>query len=112
VTLLPAGLVLALAGPVIAAASHIGVQVSVITELILVVLVLGPAPTTASSSSFESARRSGAASPPRRRGARRRDRGRIHHLSALIVIGALLSLVIAQFGFYQGSARRSPSASP
>mgnify|MGYP001796252835 CR=1 FL=1 len=41
VTLIPAGIVLALASPVIAAATHIGVQVSSITQILLIVLVLG-----------------------------------------------------------------------
>lgn len=41
VTLLPAALVLALASPVIAGATHLGVQVSAITQFILIVLVLG-----------------------------------------------------------------------
>ena len=41
VTLVPAALVLALASPVIAGATHLGVQVSAITQFILIVLVLG-----------------------------------------------------------------------
>jgi uncharacterized membrane protein YdfJ with MMPL/SSD domain len=41
VTLLPAALVLALSSPVIAASTRIGVQVSSITQIILIVLVLG-----------------------------------------------------------------------
>jgi RND superfamily putative drug exporter len=103
VTLLPAGLVLALAGPVIAAASHIGVQVSVITELILVVLVLGAGTDYGLFLVFR-------VREEIRRGLAPRDAvvravetvGESITFSALIVIGALLSLVIAQFGFYQG----------
>jgi RND superfamily putative drug exporter len=103
VTLLPAGLVLALAGPVIAAASHIGVQVSIITELILVVLVLGAGTDYGLFLVFR-------VREEIRRGLAPRDAvvravetvGESITFSALIVIGALLSLVIAQFGFYQG----------
>jgi RND superfamily putative drug exporter len=103
VTLLPAGLVLALAGPVIAAASHIGVQVSVITELILVVLVLGAGTDYGLFLVFR-------VREEIRRGLAPRDAvvravetvGESITFSALIVIGALISLVVAQFGFYQG----------
>ncbi len=103
VTLLPAGLVLALAGPVIAAASHIGVQVSIITELILVVLVLGAGTDYGLFLVFR-------VREEIRRGLAPRDAvvravetvGESITFSALIVIGALVSLVIAQFGFYQG----------
>lgn len=103
VTLLPAGLVLALAGPVIAASSHIGVQVSIITELILVVLVLGAGTDYGLFLVFR-------VREEIRRGLAPRDAvvravetvGESITFSALIVIGALLSLVIAQFGFYQG----------
>jgi RND superfamily putative drug exporter len=103
VTLLPAGLVLALAGPVIAAASHIGVQVSIITELILVVLILGAGTDYGLFLVFR-------VREEIRRGLTPRDAvvravetvGESITFSALIVIGALLSLVIAQFGFYQG----------
>jgi RND superfamily putative drug exporter len=103
VTLLPAGLVLALAGPVITAASHIGVQVSVITELLLVVLILGAGTDYGLFLVFR-------VREEIRRGLAPRDAvvravetvGESITFSALIVIGALLSLVIAQFGFYQG----------
>ncbi len=103
VTLLPAGLVLALAGPVIAAANHIGVQVSIITELILVVLILGAGTDYGLFLVFR-------VREEIRRGLAPRDAvvrsvetvGESITFSALIVIGALLSLVIAQFGFYQG----------
>jgi RND superfamily putative drug exporter len=103
VTLLPAGLVLALAGPVITAASHVGVQVSVITELLLVVLILGAGTDYGLFLVFR-------VREEIRRGLAPRDAvvravetvGESITFSALIVIGALLSLVIAQFGFYQG----------
>ncbi len=103
ITLLPAGLVLALASPVIAAASHLGVQVSTITELLLVVLVLGAGTDYGLFLVFR-------VREEIRRGLAPRDAvvravetvGESITFSALIVIGALLSLVIAQFGFYQG----------
>jgi RND superfamily putative drug exporter len=103
ITLLPAGLVLALASPVIAAASHIGVQVSTITELLLVVLVLGAGTDYGLFLVFR-------VREEIRRGLAPRDAvvravetvGESITFSALIVIGALLSLVIAQFGIYQG----------
>ncbi len=41
VTLLPAAFVLVLAGPVIAESTKLGVQVSSITQLLLIVLILG-----------------------------------------------------------------------
>ena len=102
VTLLPAGLVLALAGPVIAAASHIGVQVSVITELILVVLVLGAGTDYGLFLVFRMREEL-------RRGLDPRDAvrravatvGESITFSALIVMAALMSLIIAQFDFYQ-----------
>ena len=103
VTLLPAGLVLALAGPVIAAASHIGVQVSVITELILVVLVLGAGTDYGLFLVFRVREEIRSGLAPRDAVVRAVETvGESITFSALIVIGALLSLVIAQFGFYQG----------
>ena len=103
VTLLPAGLVLALAGPVIAAASHIGVQVSIITELILVVLVLGAGTDYGLFLVFRVREEIRRGLVPRDAVVRAVETvGESITFSALIVIGALLSLVIAQFGFYQG----------
>ena len=103
VTLLPAGLVLALAGPVIAAASHIGVQVSVITELILVVLILGAGTDYGLFLVFRVREEIRRGLVPRDAVVRAVETvGESITFSALIVIGALLSLVIAQFGFYQG----------
>jgi RND superfamily putative drug exporter len=103
VTLLPAGLVLALAGPVIAAASHIGVQVSIITELILVVLVLGAGTDYGLFLVFRVREEIRRGLEPREAVVRAVETvGESITFSALIVIGALLSLIIAQFGIYQG----------
>jgi RND superfamily putative drug exporter len=103
VTLGPAGLVLALAGPVIAASSHIGVQVSIITELILVVLVLGAGTDYGLFLVFRVREEIRRGLAPHAAVVRAVETvGESITFSALIVIGALLSLVIAQFGFYQG----------
>ncbi len=102
VTLLPAALVLALSGPVVAEATHIGVQVSVITQVILIVLVLGAGTDYGLFLVF--------------RVREELRRGLLPHaavvtavstvgesitFSALTVIAALLSLILAQFGLYQ-----------
>lgn len=102
VTLVPAGLVLLLASPVIAAATHLGVQVSSITQLILVVLVLGAGTDYGLFLVFRTREEL-------RRGLEPLDAvrhavstvGESIAFSALIVIAALMSLTIAQFGFYQ-----------
>ena len=102
VTLVPAGLVLALASPVIAAATHIGVQVSSITQVLLIVLVLGAGTDYGLFLVFRTREEL-------RRGMEPHDAvrravatvGESITFSALIVIAALMSLVIAQFGFYQ-----------
>ncbi|MGA8015848.1 MAG: MMPL family transporter, partial [Candidatus Dormiibacterota bacterium] len=103
VTLLPAAIVLALAGPVITLFSHVGVQVSAITQLLLVVLVLGAGTDYGLFLVFR-------VREEIRRGLAPRDAvvravetvGESITFSALIVIGALISLLIAQFGIYQG----------
>ena len=102
ITLVPAGIVLALASPVIAAATHIGVQVSSITQVLLIVLVLGAGTDYGLFLVFRTREEL-------RRGMDPHDAvrravstvGESITFSALIVIAALMSLVIAQFGFYQ-----------
>lgn len=102
VTLIPAGLVLALASPVIAGATHLGVQVSSITEFILIVLVLGAGTDYGLFLVFRTREEL-------RRGLEPRDAvrravstvGESITFSAFIVVVALMSLIIAQFGFYQ-----------
>jgi RND superfamily putative drug exporter len=102
VTLLVPAIVLALAGPVIAEAIKIGVQVSSITQFILVVLVLGAGTDYGLFLVFRTREEL-------RRGLEPKDAvaravatvGESITFSALIVIVALLSLLIAQFGFYQ-----------
>lgn len=102
VTLLPAALVLVLSGPVVAEATHIGVQVSVITQVILIVLVLGAGTDYGLFLVFrvhEELRRGLA--PDDAVVAAVSTVGESITFSALTVIAALLSLVLAQFGLYQ-----------
>jgi putative drug exporter of the RND superfamily len=102
VTLLPAALVLALASPVIAGATHLGVQVSAITQFILIVLVLGAGTDYGLFLVFRTREEL-------RRGLEPKDAvrravatvGESITFSALIVMAALMSLIIAQFDFYQ-----------
>lgn len=102
VTLLPAALVLALSGPVVAEATHIGVQVSVITQVILIVLVLGAGTDYGLFLVFR-------VREELRRGLTPHEAvitavstvGESITFSALTVIAALLSLLLAQFGLYQ-----------
>ncbi|HEV3274156.1 MAG TPA: MMPL family transporter [Candidatus Dormibacteraeota bacterium] len=102
VTLLPAALVLALASPVIAGATHLGVQVSAITQFILIVLVLGAGTDYGLFLVFR-------VREELRRGLEPKDAvrravatvGESITFSALIVMAALMSLIIAQFNFYQ-----------
>ena len=102
ITLLPAALVLALAGPVIAEATHIGVQVSVITQILLIVLLLGAGTDYGLFLVFR-------VREELRRGLEPHEAvvkavstvGESITFSALTVIVALLSLVLAQFGLYQ-----------
>jgi RND superfamily putative drug exporter len=102
VTLLPAALVLALASPVIAGATHLGVQVSAITQFILIVLVLGAGTDYGLFLVFRMREEL-------RRGLEPKDAvrravatvGESITFSAFIVIAALMSLIIAQFNFYQ-----------
>ena len=102
VTLVPAGIVLALASPVIASATHLGVQVSSITQVLLIVLVLGAGTDYGLFLVFRTREEL-------RRGLEPEDAVRLAvstvgesiTFSALIVIAALMSLVVAQFGFYQ-----------
>ena len=102
ITLLPAALVLALASPVIAGATHLGVQVSAITQFILIVLVLGAGTDYGLFLVFRMREEL-------RRGLEPKDAvrravatvGELITFSALIVMAALMSLIIAQFSFYQ-----------
>jgi RND superfamily putative drug exporter len=101
-TLLPAAMVLLLAQPVIAAATHLGVRVSVTTPFVLIVLLLGAG---TDYGLFLTAR----VREELRRGLAPREAvvhamrtvGETMTFSALTVIAALCTLALAQFGVYQ-----------
>ncbi len=102
ITLLPAALVLALASPVIAGATHLGVQVSAITQFILIVLVLGAGTDYGLFLVFRVREELRGGLEPK--DAVRRAVATVGEsitFSALIVMAALMSLIIAQFSFYQ-----------
>jgi RND superfamily putative drug exporter len=102
ITLIPAVFVLVLSGPVIAESTKIGVQVSAITQLLLIVLILGAGTDYGVFLVFR-------VREEMRRG-RTSHEAVIHSVSrvgesitfsAFTVIAALLSLVLAEFAFYQ-----------
>jgi putative drug exporter of the RND superfamily len=103
VTLLPAGLALALAQPVIAESTRIGVQISSLLQVILVVLVLGAGTDYGLFLIFryrESLRRG--MSPEDAIVFSLSRVGESVTFSAATVIAALLSLLLASFGLYRG----------
>jgi RND superfamily putative drug exporter len=103
VTLLPAALVLMLSGPVIAASTHLGVQVGSITQIILIVLILGAGTDYGLFLVFR-------VREELRNGSTTNDAvvhaltnvGETISFSAFTVIAAMMSLLLSQFGFYQG----------
>ena len=102
VTLLPAAFVLVLSGPVIAEATNVGVQVSTITELMLIVLVLGAGTDYGVFLVFRVREELRRGLSPHEAVIRSVSRvGESITFSAFTVIAALMSLVIAQFAFYQ-----------
>lgn len=102
VTLLPAAMVLALSGPVVAEATKAGVQVSVITQVILIVLVLGAGTDYGLFLVFRVREELRRGLEPHQAVVRAVETvGESITFSALTVIAALLSLLLAQFGIYQ-----------
>jgi RND superfamily putative drug exporter len=102
ITLLPAALVLTLSGPVVAEATHIGVQVSVITQVLLIVLVLGAGTDYGLFLVFRVREELRRGLPPHDAVVKAVSTvGESITFSALTVIAALLSLTLAQFGLYQ-----------
>jgi RND superfamily putative drug exporter len=103
VTLLPAALVLALSSPVIAASTRLGVQASSITQIILIVLILGAGTDYGLFLVFR-------VREELRRGLEPHDAvvraltfvGETISFSAFTVIAAMLCLLAAQFGLYTG----------
>ena len=102
VTLVPAAFVLVLSGPVIAEATKIGVQVSSITQLLLIVLILGAGTDYGVFLVFRVREELRRGLSPHEAVVRSVSRvGESITFSALTVIAALVSLVLAEFAFYQ-----------
>jgi RND superfamily putative drug exporter len=103
VTLIPAGVALAIAQPVIAESTKIGVQVGFITQILLIVLILGAGTDYGLFLVFR-------VREELRKGAKPKDAvvtalghvGESITFSAATVIAALLSLLLATFGIYKG----------
>jgi putative drug exporter of the RND superfamily len=103
ITLIPAGLVLALSGPVITgAANRLNVSVSSITQVILIVLVLGAGTDYALFLIYRVREELWRGLSPHDAVVKAVSTvGETITFSAFTVIAALLSLVLAQFGLYQ-----------
>jgi RND superfamily putative drug exporter len=103
ITLLPAGLALALASPIIAESTKIGVQVSPITQLLLIVLLLGAGTDYGIFLVFRVREEIRKGYEPKEAVVQALTRvGEVITFSALTVSAALLSLLLASFGFYKG----------
>jgi RND superfamily putative drug exporter len=103
VTLLPAALVLLLAGPVIAAFTRLGVQASTFTQFLLIVLVLGAGTDYGLFLVFRVREELRNGLEPHAAVVRALTHvGETITFSAFTVIAALLSLLAAQFGLYRG----------
>ncbi|GAC1464471.1 MAG: hypothetical protein PVSMB7_07520 [Chloroflexota bacterium] len=103
VTLFPAGLALVLSGPIVAESSKFGVQVSPITQILLSVLILGAGTDYGIFLVFRVREEMLRGLAPRDAVVKALSRvGETITFSAATVIGALLCLLLAVFGFYQG----------
>jgi RND superfamily putative drug exporter len=103
VTLFPAALALVVAGPLIAQATKIGVQVSSVTEILLIVLMLGAGTDYGLFLIFRVREELAAGLEPREAVMRALERvGETITFSAATVIAALLCLILASFGLYSG----------
>jgi RND superfamily putative drug exporter len=102
-TLLPAGLVVALSGPVIAEAHQAGVQISPITQILLTILVLGAGTDYGLFLVFRVREEMRRGLEPHAAVVTSLWRvGETITFSAGTVIGALLCLLLASLGFYNG----------
>ncbi len=102
ITLLPAVFVLVLSGPVIAESTKLGVQVSSITQLLLIVLILGAGTDYGVFLVFRVREELRRGLTPHEAVIRSVSRvGESITFSAFTVIAALVSLVLAEFAFYQ-----------
>ena len=103
VTLMPAGLALAISQPVIAESTKIGVQVSFITQILLIVLILGRWHRLWPVPGLPGARGTAARPEPKEAVVKALSQvGESITFSAATVIAALLSLMLATFGLYNG----------
>jgi RND superfamily putative drug exporter len=103
VTLFPAALALVVAGPLIAEATHIGVQVSSLLQLLLVVIVLGAGTDYGLFLIFRMREELRAGRDPKDAVVVSVTRvGESITFSGITVIAALVSLLLASFGLYKG----------
>lgn len=103
VTLVPAGLALAVAQPVIAQSTKIGVQVSFITQILLIVLLLGAGTDYGLFLVFRVREELRRGLEPKEAVVKALSKvGESITFSAATVAAALLSLVLASFGLYKG----------
>ncbi len=103
VTLFPAALALVLAGPLIAEATHIGVQVSSLLQLLLVVIVLGAGTDYGLFLIFRMREELRAGRDPKDAVVVAVTRvGESITFSGITVMAALISLLLASFGLYKG----------
>lgn len=103
VTLIPAAMALALAEPIIAESTKIGVQVSDLLSLLLVVVVLGAGVDYGLFLIFRMREEMRGGRPVKEAVAVSLQRvGESITFSALTVIAALVSLLLASFGLYKG----------
>jgi RND superfamily putative drug exporter len=103
VTLVPAGLSLAIAQPLIAESTKIGVQVSFITEILLIVLLLGAGTDYGLFLVFRTREELRNGFAPKEAVVKALSRvGESITFSAATVAAALLCLILASFGVYKG----------
>ena len=103
ITLLPAGLSLVVAGPLIGEAAKAGVEVSSLTQILLTVIVLGAGTDYGLFLIYRVREELAAGSEPHAAVSRALSRvGETISFSAACVVCALLSLVLADFGLYRG----------
>jgi RND superfamily putative drug exporter len=103
VTLIPAGLALAVAQPVIAESTKAGVQVGFITQILLIVLILGAGTDYGLFLVFRVREELRKGVAPKEAVIKALSRvGESITFSGATVIAALLSLMLATFGIYKG----------
>ncbi|HVA10981.1 MAG TPA: MMPL family transporter [Candidatus Dormibacteraeota bacterium] len=103
ITLIPAALALAVAQPIIAESTKIGVQVSFITQILLIVLMLGAGTDYGLFLVFRVREELRRGSEPKEAVVKALTKvGQSITFSAATVAAALLSLLLASFGIYKG----------